>query len=690
MNAIDSAANPLLQDSSLPYQMPHFDRVRHAHYLPAFAQAMREHLQEVAQIAANPAPPALENTVIALERSGLRLAALEKLFFNLNSVISDTQMQAIENTLAPQLAQHRDEIFLNHTLFARIDAVYQQRAALQADAETLRLLEKTWNNFVREGARLAPPQQARLRELNTGLAVLHARFSQNVLAEAQADAVLVEHESELAGLSPSQIAALAQAAQERGHAGKYLIALSNTSTQPLNTQLHNRALRQRLMQASLQRGLHGSAYDNQQVMRDIARLRAERAQLLGYADYASYSMEDETAHTPQAVRKLLHELAPAALANAKREAAALQDLAGAATPLASWDWDIYAEQRRQAEYAFDESELKPYFELNNVLQNGVFYAAQQLYGISFTPRPDLPVYHPDVKVWEVKNADGTPLALFLGDFYARKGKRGGAWMNEYVSQSQLLGQKPVIGNHMNIPAPATGEPTLLSYDEVGTMFHEFGHALHGMFSAVRYPMFAGTNVPRDFVEFPSQINEMWMLWPQVLTNYARHWQTGAAMPQALVDKLQASKKFNQGYATTEYLAAALLDLAWNSLRPDQIPDDVQAFEAQALQQAGIAFELAPPRYRSAYFSHSFGGGYAAGYYAYLWSEKLDADTEAWFVQNGGLTRANGERFRQMVLARGNSADPLQVYREFRGRDAQLAPLLERRGLDALLSPAAAD
>ena len=684
--AAQQQSNPLLAISQLPYQMPPFDKIKDVHFGPAFALGMQQHQQEIAQIANNPQAPSFDNTIVALEKSAGLYNYVNRVFSNLNGLITNDAMQALERELAPKQAAHDDAISLNPQLFARIDQLYQQRATLKLDAESLRLLERYHADFVRAGAQLASEQQTRLKQINRDLAELNTRFNQNVLKEVNADALLIKDKTELAGLTEAQIMAMANAAKERGHAGQYLLELSNTTTQPPNSSLLKRSLRERVHQVSTMRGAHGSAFDNRAIVLQQAKLRAERAQLLGYANYAAYSVEMETARTPQAVNQLLAELAPAAVANARKEAAQIQqmiDQEKAGFQLAAYDWDVYAEKVRKARYDFDESQLKPYFELQSVLHNGVFFAASKLYGLSFTPRPDLPVYHPDVKVYEVKDADGKALALFFTDFYARPSKRGGAWMNEYVSQSTLLGTLPVIGNHLNILPPAAGEATLLTLDEVGTLFHEFGHALHGMLSQVRYPTFAGTNVPRDFVEYPSQVNEMWMLWPEVLKNYARHYQTGAAMPTALLEKVMASRKFNQGYATTESLAAALLDQRWHQLKSDQIPADVLTFEAQALQEAGLAFAPVPPRYRSTYFSHSFGGGYAAGYYAYLWSEKLDADTVEWFKENGGLTRKNGDWFRQQLLSRGGSVDAMTLYKNFRGRPADIKPLLARRGLDTL-------
>jgi peptidyl-dipeptidase Dcp len=497
--------------------------------------------------------------------------------------------------------------------------------------------------------------------------------------------ILVDRREELAGLSDGEIAAAAAAARAEKHEGKFALRLLNTSGQPALASLENRAVRERLHRASLARGSRGGEFDNRALIARLARLRAERATLLGHPNHAAYQLEDQTAGTTAAVNKLLADLAPAAVANARREAADMQaiiDREKGGFTLAAWDWDYYSEKVRRQRYAFDEAQLKPYFELNRVLVDGVFFAATRLFGITFQERTDLPVYEPTVRVFDVKNADGSPLTIFIADLYARPSKRGGAWMNSYMDQAALLGTQPVIGNHLNIPQPPAGEPTLLTFDEVTTLFHEFGHALHGMFSAVKYPRFSGTKVPRDFVEFPSQVNEMWATWPEVLKNYARHYQTGAPMPSALLEKVLAARKFNQGFATTEYLAASLLDQAWHQLKPAEVPaaDAVLAFEAAALQRAGVDFAPVPPRYRSAYFSHIFTGGYSAGYYSYLWAEVLDADSVEWFKQNGGLARANGDRYRNMILSRGGSADAMTLYRAFRGADPDVKPLLQRRGL----------
>jgi len=676
--------NPFFQESSLYFGYPPFDQIRDEDYVPAFERGMQEQMAEVQQIADDPEPPTFDNTLVALERSGRLLDRVSRVFFSMAAANTNDAIEAARSEMAPRLSAHQDAILLNGPLFARIDALYQQRDELELDPESHRLIEETYKDFVRAGARLSDADKEQLKAMNAELATLQTQFSQNVLKEVNAKAIVVDKAEELDGLSENQIAAAAEAAKARGLEGKYVIPLLNTTGQPALSSLTNRALRQRIMETSLSRGSSGGDYDNRETLTRIAKLRAERAQLLGYPNHAAYSLENQTARTVEAVNERLASLAPPAVANAKREAADLQaviDAEGGNFKLASWDWDYYTEKVRQQKFDFDEAELKPYLEVNNVLVNGVFYAAGQIYGLTFKERTDLPVYQPDVRVWEVFDADGSSLALFIQDYYARESKRGGAWMNAYVSQSQLLGTHPVVANHLNIPKPPEGEPTLLTWDEVTTMFHEFGHALHGMFSNVKYPSFAGTSVPRDFVEYPSQVNEMWADWPEVLANYAKHYQTGEPMPRELLDKVLASSKFNQGFATTEYLEAALLDQAWHQLTPEEVPgaDGLIGFEAKALEDAGVAFPPVPPRYRSTYFSHIV-GGYSAGYYAYVWSEVLDADTVEWFKENGGMLRKNGDYFRATLLSRGGAEDAMQLFREFRGRDPDIKPLLERRGL----------
>jgi peptidyl-dipeptidase Dcp len=678
-------SNPFAKVSTLPFHYPAFDKIKDEHFLPAFDAGMREQLREVAAIANNKTAPTFDNTIVAMERSGQLLYRVTTTFSNLQTANTDDQLDAVDREMSPKLAAHHDAIYLNDKLYQRVKGLYDKRDSLKLDAESKHLLERYHRDFVRAGAKLSAADKDKLKAYNGEIASLQSKFAQNVLKEANASALVVDTRAELAGLSDAQIDAAAAEAKKRGLDGKFVIALGNTTGQAPLASLTNRGVRERLMAASLARGSRGGEFDSRELVLRLAKLRAERAALLGYKNFAAYSLEEETAKTPEAVNKLLAELARPAVNNARKEAAEIQKVIDAEKggfQVAGHDWAYYTDKVRAAKYSFDESQLKPYFELDNVLQNGVFFAANKEYGISFKERRDLPVYNPDVRVFDVFDANGKQLAIFLFDAYARPNKQGGAWMNEYVTQSALLGNHPVVANHLNIPKPPAGQPTLLTYDEVRTAFHEFGHALHGMFSNVKYPTFGGANTPRDFVEYPSQVNEMWAVWPEVLANYAKHYQTGAPMPKELLDKVAASKKFNMGYITTEYLAASLVDQRWHQLTPAQLPTDVLAFEANALKEAGVDFAPVPPRYRTTYFSHSFSLGYSAGYYAYLWSEKLDADTVEWFKANGGLLRKNGDHFRQTLLSRGGSADAMDLFRNFRGRDAVIEPLLERRGLTA--------
>ena len=658
--------------------------------MPATKAGMQEQLKEVDAIAANADKATFDNTVVALERTGRLLDRVQRTFSNLNAADTNPTRQKIETELAPQLSAHHDAILLNSKLFARVQELYSNREKLGLDPESAYLLERYYKDFVRAGAKLSDSNKEKLKKINAELATLQTQFDQNVLKEKNASSIVIDRREDLAGLSDNQIAAASAAAKDEHKEGKFVLRLQNTTDQPVLGSLQNRALRQRIMEASLSRNSKGGEFDTREIVMRTAQLRAERAKLLGYDNHAEYQLEDQTAKTVPTVNKLLGDLAVAAVANARREAADMQKIVDQEKgdfQIASWDWDFYSEKVRKARYQFDESEVRPYYELNHVLTDGVFFAAGKLYGLTFKERHDLPVYHPDVRVWEVFDANGQPLALFLGDYYARPSKRGGAWMTAYVQQSGLFGTKPVVANHLNIPKPPEGEPTLLTHDEVRTAFHEFGHALHGMFSNVKYPRFSGTSVPRDFVEYPSQVNEMWASWPEVLKNFAKHYKTGEPIPQALFDKVVAAEKFNQGFKTTEYLAASLLDQAWYQLNPSEMPKDALAFEAAALKKAGVDFPPVPPRYRTAYFSHAFSSGYSAGYYSYIWSEVLDADTVEWIKEHGGLKRENGDRLRQTLLSRGGSADALGLFKNFVGRDPYVEPLLKRRGLD---KPAADD
>jgi peptidyl-dipeptidase Dcp len=683
--AAAQAGNPFFKVSPLPFHYPQFDQIKDEHFAPAFAEGMAQQLKEVDAIANSAKAATFDNTIVAMERSGQLLARVATTFGNLQGANTNDKLDAIDRDMSPKLAAHNDAIFLNAKLYARVKALYDKRDKLGLDAEAKYLLERYNKDFVRAGARLSAADKEKLKVYNGEIATLQTAFTQNVLKGTNADALVVDSRAELAGMSEAAIDAAAAAAKGRGLDGKFLVALTNTTGQEPLSVLTSPATRKRLMDLSLARGSHGGEFDNRAIVLKIAKLRADKAILLGYPTFAAYSLEDQTAKSTDAVNKLLSELAKPAVNNAHKEQADLQAVADAekaGIQVGAADWAYYSDKVRAQRFSFDSNQLKPYFEMNNVLEKGVFFAAGKLYGLTFKQRTDLPVYNPDVKVYDVFDADGKQLAIFLADMYARPNKQGGAWMNECVSQSALIGTHPVVANHLNIPKPPAGEPTLLTVDEVKTAFHEFGHALHGMFSNVKYPRFSGTSVPRDFVEYPSQVNEMWMAEPEVLANYAKHYQTGAAMPKELLDKVAASKKFNQGQATTEYLAASLLDQRWHQLTPAQIPADVLGFEAAALKDAGVDYAPVPPRYRTTYFSHTFSGGYSAGYYAYLWSEKLDADTVEWFKENGGLQRKNGDWFRKTLLSRGGTTDALELFRNFRGRDAKIEPLLERRGLTA--------
>jgi len=679
------SSNPFFSKSQLYLNYPPFDQIENAHFLPAFLRGMAEQSAEIEAIARQGEPATFVNTIIAMELSGQLLNRTDSVFSAMSSAHTNDEIRALEQQLAPQLAAHDDSIMLNRDLFARISRLYEQREALALDAQSKRLLGEYYSDFVRAGAALSVDQQQRMKELNGQIATLQTRYSQQILSEMNELAILVDSREELTGLDEALVAAAEAEADERGLQGKFLIPLLNTSGQPALASLQNRAVRETMHRTSLSRGNRGGEFDNRELLVDILRLRAERAQLLGFENHAHYILEDRTAQTVAAVNERLAELAPPAVANARREAADLQQMIydeGADFELAAWDWDFYTEKVRAARYEFDASQLRPYFELNNVLQRGVFFAAEKLYGISFKERTDLPLYQEDVRVFEVFDAVGTTLALFIADYYARPSKRGGAWNTSYILQSNLMNTQAIMANHLNITEPIGNEATLLSFDEVNTLFHEFGHALHVMFSNVEYPYFSGTRVPRDFVEYPSQVNEMWATWPEVLANYAIHYQTGQPMPDELLDKVLSSQKFNQGFATTEYLSASILDQALHQLAPDKVPDadQLMQFESEVLETAGVAMPEIPPRYRSTYFNHIM-GGYSAGYYSYIWSEVLDADSVEWFKENGGLRRQNGDHFRRTLLSRGASEDAMVLFRNFRGRDADIAPLLERRGLN---------
>ncbi|WP_275779554.1 M3 family metallopeptidase [Paenarthrobacter sp. Y-19] len=668
--------NPLLDPSPLPYGLPPFAHISAAHYAEAVEAGLAAHLEEIDAITGNPDPATFLNTAVAMERSGLLLNRAAAAFFTLVSADAGDDIKALETKLSPRFSAHQDAVYMNRGLYERFSAIDVDGL----DAESVRLVQEYLKEFRQSGIQLDDAGQDRLRTVNAELSRLGTEFGQRTKEAMKDSALLLDDPADLAGLPDEDVAGAAEAAKAAGHDGKYLLTLIQPSNQPALASLENRTIRRRLFEASLSRGTDGRPLDVREIVTATVRLRAEKAALLGFANFAELVVDQQTAPDFSDVQAMLRRLAPAAVRNAQAEADALAGTAG--HHLEPWDWAYYSARVRKEKFQVDEQAIRPYFALESVLNDGVFHAATQLYGITFHEREDLEGYHPDVRVWEVRDEDGTGLGLFLGDYYTRESKRGGAWMNSLVEQSSLLGTRPVVINNLNITKPAPGEPTLLSLDEVRTVFHEFGHALHGLFSSVTYPRFSGTSVPRDFVEYPSQVNEMWIMWPEVLANYARHHSSGEALPQVIVDKLNDSLLWGEGFATTEYLGAALLDLSWHVLSQADVPGDVLAFEAKALAEASIAHPLIPPRYRSGYFQHIFAGaGYAAGYYSYIWSEVLDADTVEWFKENGGLTRANGDRFRSELLSRGNSRDPLESFRLFRGRDAELAPLLKRRGLD---------
>jgi len=668
--------NPLLSPSPLPFGLPPFADIDESHYAEAVRAGLEAHLAEIQAIVDNPEPAGFENTALAMERAGQLLQRAAASFFALVSADASDGIRALETELSPEFAAHQDAIYMNPRLFERFAAV--NTAGL--DDESARLVEEYLKEFRQSGIQLDDDGQERLRAVNAELSRLGTDFGQRVKEAMKTSALLLDDASELSGLPADDIASAAEAARSAGHDGQFLLTLIQPSNQPAMAALENRDVRRRLYQASISRGSSGGSLDVRDLVKSMVALRAEKARLLGFANYAELTVDRQTAPDFEAVQNMMNRLAPAAVRNADAEATALAEVAG--HPLEAWDWAYYSAKVRRERYSVDEQALRPYFELDRVLRDGVFFAATALYGVTFHERPDLKGYHPDVRVWEVRNADGSELGLFLGDYYARESKRGGAWMNSLVEQSALLGTQPVVVNNLNISKPPAGEPTLLTLDELRTTFHEFGHALHGLFSNVTFPRFSGTAVPRDFVEYPSQVNEMWIMWPEVLANYARHHVTGEPLPQEIVDRLNESQLWGEGFGTAEYLGAALLDLAWHVLDGSGVPEDVLEFEARALAAAGVAHSLIPPRYRTGYFQHIFAGdGYAAGYYSYIWSEVLDADTVEWFKENGGLSRANGDFFRAELLSRGNSREPLESFRAFRGRDAQLEPLLKRRGLE---------
>jgi peptidyl-dipeptidase Dcp len=673
--------NPFFAPSDLPFGLPPFAEIKDEHYRPAFDKGFEDQLAEMTAITENPETATFENTMIPLERGGQLLERVAAVFFNKSSADSTDFTNDLEEQLAPLLAAHADAIRLGPALYERIGSLHSRRTSLGLDPESIYLIERYYDEFTVAGAALSDADKVTLRDYNQQLATLGTRFEKNLLADTNDLAVVVDDVADLAGLGAGEISAAAEAAKERGLDGKYLITLVLPTGHPYLDSLTNRGLREKIMAASRSRSGRGGTNDNRDIVLEITRIRARRASLLGFPNHAAVVTSDETAKTPEAVDDMLRKLAAPAARNARAEQKDLQQIIGDEFALQSWDWALYTERVRKAKYDVDTSEMRPYFEAERVLQDGVFFAATKVYGITFKERRDLVAYHPDVRIFEVSNEDGSPVGLFLYDLYTRDSKRGGAWMNPLIAQNTLLDQPTTVVNNHNVPKPAPGEPTLLTYDEVNTLFHEFGHALHGLFAHVTYPKFAGTNVFRDFVEFPSQVNEMWMLWPEILANYAVHHETGEAMPQEFVDKLQASSAFNEGFKTSEYLTAALLDQAWHRIDDTMVVTDVAKFEADAIASFGLDNPAVPPRYSSPYFAHTFSGGYDAGYYSYIWSEVLDADTVEWFKANGGLTRENGNRFRERLLGVGGSKDPLEAYRDFRGGDADIQHLLNRRGLN---------
>jgi peptidyl-dipeptidase Dcp len=678
-----TASNPFASASPLLYQAPPFDKIRNEDYEPALDEGMRVQIAEVAKIAADSSAPTFDNTIVALEKTGLLLTRANNAFQAITQANTNDTLQRLQSTIAPKLAAHFDAIHMNAALFARVKALYDKRATLGLDSVQTFLVGRYYKDFVRAGAQLSDADKSSLRALNEEESKLSADFQNRLLAGTKAGGLVVSNKNELAGLSDAEIAAAADAAKARKLDGKWVLPLQNTTQQPYQASLTDRSVRERLFRASTTRTEHEDSNDTRALILRLAQLRAERAKLLGFPNIAAYTLDDQMAKTPDRAIKLLTDMVPAITRKADGEAKAMQALLAqnkSDMKLEAWDWQFVAEQVRTAQYALDESQLKPYLELDRVLHDGVFFAAHELYGLTFKERKDIPVYHPDVRVFEVFDADGKSMALWYCDYFKRDNKIGGAWENSFVDGSGLLGTKPVIYNVANFEKPGAGQPALLAFDDVTTMFHEFGHALHAMLTHVEYPRLTGTNVPTDFVEFPSQFNEHWALYPSVLANYAKHYQTGKPMPAELVAKLKKAKTFNQGFSTGELVQAMLLDMAWHTLPPGPKQADVDSFETAALERYHVNMPLIPPRYRSAYFAHIWSGGYNANYYAYMWSEVLDDDAYAWFEEHGGMTRANGQRFRDMILSRGGTEDVAVLYRAFRGRDPQVGPLLEQRGL----------
>ncbi|HDT6507581.1 TPA: peptidyl-dipeptidase Dcp [Klebsiella aerogenes] len=675
--------NPFLHVSLLPYQAPHFDLIEDSHYRPAFDEGVRRQREEIAAIVNNPAPADFDNTLVALEQSGQLLGRVTRVFFAMAGANTNPLIQQLDEQFSAELAELGNDIWLNDALYQRVKQVWQQRDALNLDPESRRLLEVSWQRFQLAGAALAQEQKTALKALNTEEASLQSQFQQRLLAAVKSGGLVVDYQHQLDGLAADEIAAAADAARDKGLHDRWLLALTNTTQQPALQALADRQTRRNLFAAGWTRNQKGDANDTRELVLRLAEIRARKAELLGVADYASWSMADQMAKTPSEALAFMRRIAPAARRRAEQELADIQqviDEEGGDFQAAAWDWLYYGEQVRRAKFAIDEAQLKPYFALDRVLEDGVFWTASQLFGIRFVERFDIPLYHPDVRVWEIFDANGEGMALFYGDYFSRDSKSGGAWMDVFVEQSTLRAQRPVIYNVCNYQKPKAGGCALLSWDDVITLFHEFGHALHGLFANQRYASLSGTNTPRDFVEFPSQIYEHWAREPRVFAHYAKHYQTGEAMPDDLRDSMFRASTFNKGYDMSELLAAALLDMHWHSVTPQGLPQDVDAFEQQSLREEQMDLAAVPPRYRSSYFSHIFGGGYAAGYYAYLWTQMLADDGYQWFVEQGGLTRENGQRFREAILSRGNSCDLEALYRDWRGHDPLIEPMLKNRGL----------
>lgn len=680
-----SLTNPFLHHSTLPYQAPQFDQIDVQHYRPAFDEGVRQKRAEIEAIVHNPQVADFANTLLALEQSGALLTRVTSVFFAMTAAHTNDELQRLDEAFSAELASLANDIYLNSALFARVDAVWQRRHSLGLDSESFRLLEVIHQRFVLAGARLNEADKARLKALNTESATLTSQFNQRLLAANKSGALVVDDVRLLDGLSAEEIAVAAETAQEKGLAASWVIPLLNTTQQPALAALRDRQTRESLFTRAWTRAENNDANDTRAIIQRLVDIRMQQAKLLGFANYAAWKIADQMAKTPDAALAFMRAIVPAARLRALDEQAEIQKVIvqeHGPFDAEAWDWAFYAEQVRREKYALDEAQLKPYFALDTVLNEGVFWTASQLFGVKFIERFDIPVYHPDVRVWEIFDHDGVGLALFYGDFFARESKSGGAWMGNFVEQSELNETRPVIYNVCNYQKPATGKPALLLWDDVITLFHEFGHTLHGLFAAQRYATLSGTNTPRDFVEFPSQINEHWASHPQVFARFARHVDTGEPMPQALRDKMQQASLFNKGYDMTELLSAALLDMRWHSLEMSASSHPVEQFEQQALAAEGLDLKAVPPRYRSSYFAHIFGGGYAAGYYAYLWTQMLADDGYQWFVEQGGLTRENGQKFREAILSRGNSTDLAELYRQWSGRDPRMEPMLEHRGLSA--------